>query len=111
MEAGRHLDPSDQEILNNLGFALYRHGEYAKAVSVMQSSLLLNPRRTPAWVNLSEVLARLGLEEESVQAFMVGLNFSKDRRKTIEYIDKYMSVDADTHTQNVIRSIKDRVLR
>jgi hypothetical protein len=111
LEAGSLLDSSDQEILNNLGFALYRHGDYDKAASAIQKSLLLNPRRTPAWANLSQALAKLGYEDEAVQSFLIGLSFSKDPVKTMGFLEKYMEPDDDNHTKNVVREIKRRVHR
>ena len=100
------LDPSDQEIANNYGFALFRLSENRKASEAFQSSLLLNPKRTNAWANFSHVLAKLGQQKEAVDAFMLALTFSKDKTKTLDYLDTFMATDDDEDVRKVAAMIK-----
>ena len=79
---GVDADPSDQEVVNNLGYALLMGGKYKEATYVLWAALTLNPERASAWFNQGQSLAMIGSQDSAVASFLLGYRFSKNPQKT-----------------------------
>ena len=78
---GVEADPSDQELVNNLGYALLMGGKYKEATYVLWAALTLNPERASAWFNQGQSLAMLGKQDAAVASFLLSYRFSKNPQK------------------------------
>jgi Tfp pilus assembly protein PilF len=63
------LGPVDAPLLNDFGYFLYGRGQLAEAEKQFRRALAKDPSYGRAWVNLGMVLAHLGREQESLEAF------------------------------------------
>jgi tetratricopeptide (TPR) repeat protein len=88
-EKAWHADPSDQEISNNYGYALYRSNRLADAESKLRYTLALAPGRAAAWANLAEVFSAQALPQQASQAFVMSHRFSRNPEVTRQYIEKF----------------------
>lgn len=78
-------NPRDVEVVGNLGFALVKAGDPAAAVTVLESGLVLDPRRTSTWTPLAEALALAGRAEDAKAALWVAFQWSGNREKSVAY--------------------------
>jgi hypothetical protein len=88
-EKAWQTDPSDQEITNNYGYALYRNNRLAEAESKLRYTLALAPARATAWANLAEVFGAQGQAKRAADAFVVSHRFSRNPDITRQYIEKF----------------------
>jgi len=88
-EKAWQADPSDQEISNNYGYALYRANRLVDAESKLRYTLALAPRRAAAWANLAEVFGAQALPQQASQAFVMSHRFSRNPDVTRQYIEKF----------------------
>lgn len=88
-EAAWRADPSDQEISNNYGFALYKSNRYSEAEEKLRYTLALAPARATAWANLAEVMGTMGKPQQAADAFVVSHRFSRNPETTRSYIEKF----------------------
>lgn len=97
-EKAWQADPSDQEISNNYGYALYRSNRLVDAESKLRYTLALAPGRAAAWANLAEVFGAQALPQKASQAFVMSHRFSRNPDVTRQYIEK---IAASTDVQGV----------
>ena len=90
-ERAWQADPSDQEITNNYGYALYRNNRLAEAESKLRYTLALAPARATAWANLAEVFGAQDQTRRAAEAFVVSHRFSRNPDITRQYIEKFAS--------------------
>ena len=93
-------DPSDQEIINNLAFALEKGNRLVEARAAALCSLALAPMRSSAWANLATILATEGKEETAVASFLLTYKFSQNQQKTIEYLQKLVQENAEARVRD-----------
>jgi len=82
-------DPSDQEIANNYGYALYRNQRLPQAESLLRYTLALAPARAAAWANLAEVFGAQNRPEQAAAAFVLSHRFSRNPDTTRQYIEQF----------------------
>lgn len=82
---GVNLDPADPEIINNLAFVQMMSGDYSSAKRNLFRTLLLDPQRASAWVNLGQVYAQTKQAPLAVQCLLAGYNFSTDKKEALGY--------------------------
>ena len=78
-------NPRDVEIAGNLGFALVKAGQAAEAADVLQTALVLDPRRTSTWTPLAEAYALSDRAEDAKAAMWVSFQWSANRDKSLAY--------------------------
>ena len=83
------LDPSDVEILNNLGYLLTKQGDTELAKTILINALILAPSRTNAWLNLGDIFGITGDKERAVACFSNAFRFSKNKKKTQVLMEKW----------------------
>ena len=101
-----NADPADQEILNNLGFALYKADRLADAKLAMIAALALAPERASAWSNLALILANEGKTEDALSAFRLTYRYSQNTQKTRIFLEKLAQED----TSLAVRETASRAL-
>ena len=87
------LDQSDPEILNNLGYALLRHGKLEEAKAALLKTLALAPGRSPAWQNIADIFTIQGDQAKGIVAYENVYRFSKNRVKTHKFMKKLNETD------------------
>jgi len=92
-------NPKDVEINSNLGFALVKGGRYKEAISVLTGSLILDPRRTSSWTPLAEAYALDNKPNEALASMWVGLQWSADREKSINYYSERIEKERNDRQQ------------
>lgn len=95
------LDPSDVEIVNNLGYALLEEGRLQEASEALRKALLISPDRTPAWTNLGQVYAMMDQNQQAVACFTNAYRFSKNTDKTKEFLRNLAQNDTDQNVREV----------
>ena len=103
---GLAADPSDVEVLNNLGFALYLGGDLIGSKGVIEQCLLYAPQRAAAWVNLGDIFFKEGKYDEGVNAYLLAYKFTKKREKLYKFVENQAENDPDPH----VRMFYTRVL-
>ncbi len=106
VEAAWKADPSDQEISNNYGYALYRSNRHSDAEDKLRYTLALAPARATAWANLAEVMGTLGKPQQAADAFVVSHRFSRNPDTTRQYIEKFAaSADSTVLKEGAARAL------
>jgi Flp pilus assembly protein TadD len=82
-----HLDTSDAEVLNNIGFTYLKTGNLPEASRYLGGALSLAPHRATAWANLAEVYAHGTRPEEAVAAYALTYRYSKNKDTTRRYLE------------------------
>ena len=68
LERAREIDPSNAEVLYNLGVLVYLNGDRERAVRLFQDATRADPRHAKAFFNLAIILDELGRDAEAVSA-------------------------------------------
>jgi tetratricopeptide (TPR) repeat protein len=89
-----HLDPSDVEVVNNVGFAALKTGDLRDAAHYLRIALSMTPTRATAWANLANVYARSGRIEDAVAAYALTFRFSTSQDTTRRFLEQ-QAVGAD----------------
>lgn len=84
-------NPRDVEIAANLGFTLVKAGQPAEAVGVLQTALVLDPRRTSTWTPLAEAYALAGRADDAKAAMWVSFQWSANRDKSLAFYQDRMA--------------------
>ncbi len=87
-EAAYEAEPTNPEIINNLGYAHLRRNGALAAEPLLLLALRHEPGRAVAWVNLGESYARQGKHAEAVACFSLAYRFSRNRRLTRQFLEK-----------------------
>ncbi|MEI2780207.1 MAG: tetratricopeptide repeat protein [Candidatus Competibacter sp.] len=82
----RKKDPSDVEIVANLGFTYIKLGNLKAAIEPLTAAVTLAPGRSARWTNLAEYYARNGQSREAAACYALAVHFSRNPAKTVEFI-------------------------
>lgn len=80
--AAFRIDPTDAEVADNLGYALYMDGKIEPATHALLKSLEAAPRRSTAWGNLGRAYANAGEQAKATAAFSFSLRYAKSPSRT-----------------------------
>jgi hypothetical protein len=92
---GAKFDPSDVELVNNLGYAMVMAGRLPEARKTLVDAIALDSSRAAAWANLAQAFAKGGEEESAVATFLITFTFSKSQLKTVEFLKGLADGDPD----------------
>jgi len=106
---GVKADPADQELVNNLAYALYRQKRLDEAKTASVAALTLAPERTSAWSNLGEILAEDGDQDKAVLAFLLAYKFSSDQQKTHTFLQKLAQDESSFQVRNAASQTLRRI--
>lgn len=84
----RKKDPSDVEIVANLGFTYIKLGDLKAAIEPLTAAVTLAPSRSARWTNLAEYYARNGQSREAAACYALAAHFSRNSTKTVEFIQE-----------------------
>ncbi|OQA34996.1 MAG: Beta-lactamase HcpA precursor [Betaproteobacteria bacterium ADurb.Bin341] len=101
----RGADPSDQEIINNLGYAYIMAGKLDEGIEALVASLAIAPTRSSAWANLAIAYAKQGREADGVSAFLLANKYSQNQQKTREYLIKQQTESRDPRVQKLAEDV------
>lgn len=85
-------DESNIDARTAWGYALYRSGNHAQAVTVLGQALVAEPDKARAWLYVAEVFAETGKEEPSLSSLKLAVYFSKNRSAALA------AIKSDTET-------------
>ena len=97
--SGVKSDPTDREIIDNLANALLQSRRIKAAKDAATASLFLSPKRTSAWVVLAAIEAENGNEEIAAASFQLAYRFSRNREKTVEYLETVRRENGSTRVK------------
>lgn len=100
------LDGLDEEILDNLVFTYAKDGNHAKAISIALEGFNLNPRRASLWANYSQANAKIGSRDIALQAMWLTWQFSSNKEKTLNFIEKKILDEKDAVMQSYYKASK-----
>jgi hypothetical protein len=92
---GVTADPTDQEVVNNLGYAYYQNGDLPRAKSLIEYTLSLAPLRTSAWTNYGVILFKERANESAINAYLVAFKYAKNQDKLVAFVEKQSQEDVD----------------
>jgi Tfp pilus assembly protein PilF len=96
---GASEDPSNIELVNNLGFALYKNGQLSEAKEQIELALLYSPKRSAAWVNLADILFKEGNEDKAIDAYLLAYAFAKSKDRTLKMVESIAENDPDSRAR------------
>lgn len=96
---GMSEDPSNVEIINNLGFALYKSGQTYPAKEQIELSLLLSPKRSSAWVNLGDVFFKEGNESSAIDAYILAYAFATNKDRIYKTVESLAENEPDSYSR------------
>lgn len=102
-EKGTQADPSDIEIANNYGYALYLAGRKSDAQEVLTHVLLRDPTREVAWTALVE--ARGEESTEALGALKIALHFAASRERTLNNFREMAQTHRDPHVRALVKTL------
>ena len=88
-QAAYHYDPTDAEIVTNLGDMYQRLHQLAAAEPVLIRAVVLAPDNANAWVNLGATYAKQGRHREAVACFANGYRFSRHPERTRQFLQRW----------------------
>jgi len=94
-EEAYRANSADIEIVNNLGYAYMKNGNLDTAQQFLYQTLVLSPRRANAWANLGQTYAKKDSTTAAVACFANAYRFSRDKKKTIEFLQNLTQNDDD----------------
>ena len=104
---GMAADPSDAEIVNNLGYALSLAGKETEALEAFARAISLAPDRTSAWANLAVSFGKTNQMDKGVASYLLAYRFSKSQDKTRAFLIKQSEEARDERE----RDLSQRVLK
>jgi Flp pilus assembly protein TadD len=108
---GLAADPSDVEIVNNLGYAISLAGKEIDAIEMLARAITLAPDRSSAWANLAVSLAKTNQLEKGVAAYLIAYRFSKNQDKLKNFITKQSEEASDERERDLsLRVLKEVAL-
>lgn len=96
---GIEQDPSNVELINNLGFALYKNGQLNPAKDQIELSLLYSPKRASAWVNLGDIYFKEGNEANAIDAYLLAYAFTSNKDRLYKSVESQAENDPDSYTR------------
>jgi len=101
-------DRNDSEIRNNLGFAELRGGKFDAAVGSLLNTLLSEPTRGAAWLNVAEAFAELDKTAAADSALKLAIHFSQNQPRALEYLRREESQSHNHKFRSSIQRVQQR---
>lgn len=98
--AAFQIDPTDAEVADNLGFALYMDGKFEPAIHALLQSLGSAPRRGTAWGNLGKAYAHVDEPKKATAALGFSLRYAKSPRRTRNNLISLYQEDTSTSVRS-----------
>lgn len=92
-------DPSSVELINNLGFALYKNGQIPDAKEQIELALMYSPKRSSAWVNLGDIYFKEGNQSKALDSYLLAYALSKNKDRIYKMVESLAENDPDSYTR------------
>lgn len=102
----READGADEEIIANLVYAYSEDSNYTKAEQLAYEGLLLNPRRSNIWLPIAIAKQKQGKEKEALQAMWIAWQFSGDKERMLNAMDKRIAEETDAGLKTMFVNAK-----
>ena len=102
-------DPSDAEIVENLGYSLLRAGHTAEAEPAILTALSLAPERASAWGSLGLLRAKSGKHAEGVACVLTAFRFARDQKRTLDVYSRLASTHDDPKVRAMLSDVVSRI--
>lgn len=109
LEQAKQYDPSNSEVLGNLGFAYQRMGDLRNAQINFTASLKLTPKRGATWGNLADLLADTGQISWATQAYINYYTYSKNKQAALNLFYSWMQQYPNTGRDIAVRQAMARL--
>lgn len=109
LEQAKRYNPSDAEILGNLGFAYQKMGDLRNAQINFTASLKLSSKRGATWGNLADLLADTGQIDWATDAFVKYYTYSKNKQAALNLFYTWMQQYPNTGRDVAVRQAMDRL--
>lgn len=109
LEQAKQLNPSDAEVLGNLGFAYQKMGDLTNAQINFTASLKLSPKRGATWGNLADLLAETNQIEWAIDAFVKYYTYSKNKQAALNFFYTWMERYPNTGRDMAVRNAMARL--
>lgn len=96
-------DPSDVELVNNLGYAYLLNNDLDSAERYVLTALAMQPGRSVGWDNLGQMYAKKGQIPAAVASFTNAYRFSRDPNQTHRYFLGRMEKENDTNLRQALQ--------
>lgn len=109
LEQAKNYNPSDAEVLGNLGFAYQKIGDLRNAQINFTASLKLSPKRGATWGNLADLLADTGQIDWATDAFVKYYTYSKNKQAALNLFHTWMQQYPNTGRDKAVRQAMARL--
>ena len=104
-------DPSDEEVATNVGYARLKAGDFDGASQALTAALLLNPRRTSAWLPIAELAARRDKNTaDAVSALLVAYEWTPNKKRAIDFYTTQVNTETHPQFKTAYKQALERVL-
>ena len=104
LEKSYLANKNDPEVKNSLGYAELKAGRLDKSIAHLHDTLLLEPTRASAWLNLAEALAEHNDASASEGALRLAIHFARDKVKALDHLKNVSTASADSKFGTVIKN-------
>lgn len=98
--AAFQIDPTDAEVADNLGYALYMDGKFEPAIHALLQSLRTAPRRSTAWGSLGRAYAQAGDQAKATAALGFSLRYANSPSRTRNNLISLYLEDSSTFVRS-----------
>lgn len=109
LEQAKSYNPSDAEVLGNLGFAYQKIGDFRNAQINFTASLKLSPKRGATWGNLADLLADTNQIDWATDAFVKYYSYSKNKQAALNLFYTWMQQYPNTGRDIAVRQAMARL--
>ena len=102
----READPLDEEIVANLVFTYSEAKQYEKSEQLAVSALPLNSKRSNLWFPIAIAKQKQGRDSEALQAMWLTWQFSQNKPKLLQLIDKRIDEESDESLKSMFVNAK-----
>ncbi len=106
----RNLDRLDEEIISNLVYVYSETGNFSKALELSKEGFLINPRRASLWLPYAESSMKSGNKGTALAAFWLAWQFSGNKEKMLESVDKKLADDNAANMKELYISGKSWIM-
>ena len=96
---GVAADPGNPELINNLGFALYKNGQNSAAKEQIEHVLILSPTRSSAWINLADIFFKENNEASAIDAYTLAYSFATNKERVYKTVESLAENDPDSYSR------------
>ncbi len=102
-------DASDAEIVENLGYALFKAGDVAAAEPAILAALEMAPERATAWGSLGLIYAKQGKHREGVACVLTAYRFALQPDRALDIYSRLALSHEDAKVRAMMSDAVSRI--